>query len=245
VVAHRRFVADADSGRGDIVEITSGVAPLPRRLGVRALGRLEKQRRVAEAAEAVFREFGYQDAAVRTIAARAGVSIGTVFEFAPDKRSLLLLIFGGVLDRLTDGAIATLDRDASLLDQFMHIFRERYRFFHDEIDLARNLIVEFGFFPKPTLPDSPVAQYLATRAAFRERIAQVVAEQQRRRRIDSAIDPHDITSIAIAINLIEFREWLAEETPSVEQGLCRLRKMLRIALCGVLLENDTAALQQQ
>lgn len=210
-----------------------------RTLGVRERGRLEKQRRVAEAAEAVFREAGYEQAAMRTIAARAGVSVGTVFEFAPDKRSLLLLIFGPMLNRLTDRAIATLDRDAPLVEQFMHVFAERYRFFHADIALARHLVSELAFFPRDLEADSPVAKYLASRSELREKIARLVAEQQRAGRVDPAVGAGDVVSIAMNINLIELREWLAVERPDVEAGLERLNRILTIALSGVVRDAPT------
>jgi AcrR family transcriptional regulator len=191
-----------------------GVEPL-RRLGTRERGRREKQRRVADAAEVVFRRLGYDRATVRAIAAHAGVSVGTVFEFAPDKRTLLLLIFGPMLNRLTDRAIASLDRNASLLDQFVHIFRERYRFFHDDIDLARHLVSDLSFFPRASEPEGAVADYLATRSELRRKIADVVIEQQRAGRVDASVDARDVVSIAMNINLIEVREWLAEEQPEL------------------------------
>ena len=205
-----------------------------RGVGIRERGRREKQKRVAEAAEAVFREAGYEAAAMRVIAARAGVSVGTVFQFAPDKRSLLLMIFGPMLDRLTDRAIASLDSDASAVEQFVHIFAERYRFFHQDVGLARHLVSELSFFPRELEPESPVMDYLAKRSALREKIAQVVVEQQRRGHLDPATDPRDVVSVAMNINLIEVREWLADERPDLDAGLRRLRRLLTIALSGVV-----------
>jgi AcrR family transcriptional regulator len=204
------------------------------------LGRLEKQRRIAEAAEAVFHEKGYDGATVRLIAARAGVATGTIFQFAPDKRSLLLLIFGRTLELLAERAFATLDRRASLVDQFLHIFRKRYEFFHDDIDLARRVVGELAAFPRvePKDPGSPFAQYLASRAATRAKIATIVADLQRAGRIDHAIDPQDITDMAVAILTTEIREWLTGPRPSVAVGLKRLRKMLALALSGVAREGN-------
>jgi AcrR family transcriptional regulator len=212
-----------------------------RGLGVRERGRRERQRRVADAAEVVFREVGYEQAAMRAIAARAGVSVGTVFEFAPDKRSLLLLIFGPILNRLTDQAIATLDRGGSLVELFVHIFAERYRFFYDDVDLARHLVGELAFFPRDITPDSPVADYLAKRGLLREKIAQVVVEQQRRGRVDPTVDARDVVSIAMNNNLVEVREWLADERPDLDTGLRRLRTILTIALSGVVRNNGAGA----
>jgi AcrR family transcriptional regulator len=232
VDAHRRRAPDADAGGRPL---NAHGAPAPRRLGTRAKGQIERRRRVAEAAEATFLEAGFDAASIRAIAARAGVSVGTVFEFAPDKRSLLLLVMGRTLHRLTDAALASIDPGLPLVDQFVHVFRKRYEFFHKNLELARHLVGELAFFPRSAPPHSPIAEYLATRASFRKKIAAMVSEQQRRGAVDAGIDPHDVVSIAMDINLIEVREWLALERPTVAKGLARLRALLTIALSGVVI----------
>ncbi len=206
-------------------------------LGIRALGRLEKRARVAEAAAAVFREKGYAEAGMRTIAARAGVSVGTVFEFARDKRSLLLLVFGHNLELFTQRAVATLDRSAPLVDQLLHIYRERYRFFADDRNISLPLLREVSFFfPSATAadPESPIAQYLEKRAAGRAQIVALIAEQQAAGLVDPTVDPRDIAAVIIAVHQVEMREWLGGEQPSVDAGLTRLRTVLGVALRGVL-----------
>jgi AcrR family transcriptional regulator len=206
-------------------------------LGLRALGRLERRARIAEAAEAVFREKGYEAAGLRLIAARAGVSVGTVFEFARDKRSLLLLVFGRNLEIFTQRAIATLDRDAPLIDQLIHIYRERYQFFLDDINVSLPLLHEISFFfqdDAATDPESPIAQYLEKRAAGRKAIVELVVAHQAAGRIDSRHDARDIASVIIAVHQVEMREWLGRQGPSVDAGLHRLRGLLELALSGVM-----------
>ena len=206
-------------------------------LGIRALGRLEKRARVAEAAQAVFREKGYDAAGMRLIAARAGVSIGTVFEFGKDKRSLLLLVFGRNLELCTQRALAMLDRNAPLVDQLIHIYRERYTFFHDEITIARALHREVSFFfPDDAThdPESPAAQYLDKRAAGRAQIVALIEDQQAAGRIDTAHDARDIAAIIIAVHQVEMRDWLGKDDHSVAEGLRRLRHVLSLALTGII-----------
>jgi AcrR family transcriptional regulator len=206
-------------------------------LGPRALGRLERRARIAEAAEAVFREKGYAAAGMRLIAARAGVSVGTVFEYARDKRSLLLLVFGRNFELFTQRAIATLDRSAPLIDQLIHIYRERYQFFLDDINVSLPLLQEISFFFQDDAandPESPIAQYLEKRAAGRKAIVELIAAHQAAGCIDARHDARDIASVIIAVHQVEMREWLGRGTPTVEAGLKRLRSLLEIALSGVL-----------
>jgi AcrR family transcriptional regulator len=195
-------------------------------LGIRALGRLEKRTRVAEAAQAVFREKGYEAAGMRLIAARAGVSIGTVFEFAKDKRSLLLLVFGHNLELCTQRAVATLDRDASLVDQLVHIYRE-----HRELSF---------FFPddKTQDPESPIAQYLEKRTAGRAQIVKLIEDQQAAGFVDATHDARDIAAVIIAVHQVEMRDWLSREHHSVAAGLKRLRHILSLALMGVMITSS-------
>jgi AcrR family transcriptional regulator len=210
-------------------------------LGIRALGRLEKRTRVAEAAQAVFREKGYEAAGMRLIAARAGVSIGTVFEFAKDKRSLLLLVFGHNLELCTQRAVATLDRDASLVDQLVHIYRERYNFFYDDINISLPLHRELSFFfpdDKTQDPESPIAQYLEKRTAGRAQIVKLIEDQQAAGFVDATHDARDIAAVIIAVHQVEMRDWLSREHHSVADGLKRLRHILSLALMGVMITSS-------
>ncbi|WP_256735273.1 helix-turn-helix domain-containing protein, partial [Variovorax sp. dw_954] len=73
--------------------------PLPP-VGLRARSKVDKRRRIMEAARAVFIEHGYDAATTREIAQRAEVSTGTVFVYARDKRDLLLQVVNDELDAL-------------------------------------------------------------------------------------------------------------------------------------------------
>jgi TetR/AcrR family fatty acid metabolism transcriptional regulator len=54
--------------------------------------RNEKLKRIIEAGEALFVEKGFHRATVREIAKLAGVGVGTIYEYYPDKEALLLAI---------------------------------------------------------------------------------------------------------------------------------------------------------
>lgn len=69
---------------------TGGLRRVPKQ--ARAVARLE---RVLDAAEAVFVEVGYDAATTNLIATRAGTSIGSLYEFFPNKQALAV----GLADR--------------------------------------------------------------------------------------------------------------------------------------------------
>ena len=60
--------------------------------GRRERNRQDKRERIRDAAEDLFNECGYDAATTRDIAHRAGVSLGTLFNYADDKRDLIFLI---------------------------------------------------------------------------------------------------------------------------------------------------------
>ena len=74
--------------------------------GLRERGKSERQRRIKEAAKAVFSDVGYDAATTREIARRAHVSIGTIFVYAKDKRDLLFLMLNDELDPVADARVA-------------------------------------------------------------------------------------------------------------------------------------------
>ena len=71
---------------------SSNVQQEPVKLGLRERGKLEKRRRIKQAARDVFLEKGYDAATTREIAERAYVAIGTLFVYAKDQRDLLMML---------------------------------------------------------------------------------------------------------------------------------------------------------
>ena len=87
--------------------------------GLREQNKIDKLRRISEAARALFIERGFDDATTREIALRAGVGIGTVFTYAENKRDLLFLIANDDLDEVSRKAELGLREDASCLDNLL------------------------------------------------------------------------------------------------------------------------------
>src|ERR1700719_3245717 len=83
--------------------------------GLRERNKLDKFRRIKEAASELFIRKGYDDTTTREIAVRAGVGLGTIFVYAENKRDLLFLIVNDELENVTLEAEASIDPAASLL----------------------------------------------------------------------------------------------------------------------------------
>jgi AcrR family transcriptional regulator len=213
-------------------------------LGLRAVAQVERRRRIIEAAEAIFREEGFDEARMRDIAARAGVATGTLFLYAPDKRALLLLVLHQHLVECVEQGFATLDRSANLVDQIIHIFREQYRFLAKDPRLSLRAFQESAFFPHSgeKLGEFEVASYQHRRMFLRKRMTELVAEHQQAGNLDPNADPNTVTEVAVAVYLHEVREWLMAAEykragTDIRAGLEKLRGRLTFALSGAMVRE--------
>src|SRR5512144_979924 len=77
--------------------------------GLRAPNKLDKLRRIKEAAQTLFVAKGFDETTMREIAVRAGVGIGTIFLYARDKRDLLFLTINEPLEHITQQAEGAVD----------------------------------------------------------------------------------------------------------------------------------------
>ena len=97
--------------------------------GLRARNKLDKLRRIKDAAQSLFVAKGFDDTTMREIAVRAGVGLGTIFLYAKDKRDLLFLTINEPLEQITQEAEDVFDPKAPLMDNLLAIARLHYRFF--------------------------------------------------------------------------------------------------------------------
>ncbi len=110
--------------------------------GLRERQKADRRRRIELAAKAVFHEKGYDAATTREIAARAEVSIGTLFAYARDKRELLTMVYRDELHALTESSYATLPQAVPVLDRLIHMFEPRYVYWNSDAALARHALRE-------------------------------------------------------------------------------------------------------
>jgi AcrR family transcriptional regulator len=205
-------------------------------VGRRERSKLDKRRRISEAARAVFTEFGYERANMREIAKRAGVATGTLFLYAPDKRNLLLWILNDDLEAVTKASFEDLARDhhdAALLDQLVFVFEARYRYWGTDPELSLHALQEL-IVARDVEPGhlNHFASYQQRRLVLKARLAEVIAEQQRRGRIDPATDGDLLARLVLAIYNAAVRAWLREAAPDLALGVAELRLLLALAIAG-------------
>lgn len=98
-------------------------------MGVREAQKLATRRRVLDAASDLFNEIGFEDATVRAIANRAGVSVGSVFTTFTSKADILNQVMQDRLERLYEetGRVIPLMR-GSTADRVRSLFAVLYAF---------------------------------------------------------------------------------------------------------------------
>lgn len=199
-------------------------------------GKLDKRRRIGEAARAAFTEHGYKGASMREIARRAGVATGTLFLYAPDKRSLLLWMINDDLERLTaetfaGDAAAVRARD-DLLEQLLYVFEARYRYWSTDRNLALDALQELITKEGQTAAGSHLAHYDTRNYLVRKYIVELVRAQQERGSIRPSADPDTVAQLMLAIYNAAVRSWLRKPEVGIAEALAELRKLLALALDG-------------
>ncbi|MDX3905222.1 MAG: TetR/AcrR family transcriptional regulator [Pigmentiphaga sp.] len=206
----------------------------PPELGLRERGKLDKLRRIKQAAREVFLEKGYDAATTREIAQRAQVAIGTIFVYAEDKRDLLMMIVNNDLDAVNVKGAKALQQDGPLIELLMGFFSLRYRYWARNPQISRPAVQATSDF-LATMVDrgEETRRFYARRASIYAMLADVVRRKQANGDIGSNADPELIAALFVTIYLSEVRRWLSQPAPKPTAGLARLRALLELAIEGL------------
>jgi AcrR family transcriptional regulator len=200
----------------------------------RERGKLERRRRIRQAALEMFIEKGYDATTTREIAERADVGTGTVFVYARDKRELLMMVMNDQLDALTDEELDQVESGKSLLDQMMVFFAKRYQFWAINPELSRCAVRETFSYVKDSDELGPeILAFLARLPRQRIKLGHLIRQRQALGLVRPDLDPDMIADMSMAIYLNELRHWLANRSLDIGGGLARLRSLLHLALTGM------------
>jgi len=200
-----------------------------RRLGLRERKKLETRDRIRTAAADLFTRHGYGAATMREIAQRAHVGLGTLFNYAEDKRDLVFLIFNEELNAVTDVALAAPRPGRPLVDQLIAVFRVHYRWLATKPALARILLQELTFYSS----GKQAATFLGIRKRLIDGIEALVRAAQHARQIGSREDAAVIARYIFFVYSASLRWWIAVPRPNPEKGVADLRRLLRLLADGL------------
>lgn len=204
------------------------------RAGLRERSKLDKRRRILEAAREVFIEHGYEAATTREIAARAEVSIGTVFVYAKDKRDLLLQVVDDDLEAINAKGQAALDQPGTVRERLLAYFKLRYRYWASEPRLARPALRETADFLSVDSPGEEAHRFYSRRPLMLGQIEQMVRGAQAAGEVVADVAADEVASLVFSLYLIEARRWLSDETPELAAGIERLGGVLSLFMRGIL-----------
>jgi AcrR family transcriptional regulator len=197
--------------------------------GRREQKKLETRERIRAAAADLFTRHGYGAATMREIAQRAHVGLGTLFNYAADKRDLVFLIFNEELNAVTDVALAAPRPGHPLVDQLIAVFRVHYRWLATKPALARILLQELTFYSS----GKQAATFLGIRKRLIDGLEALVRAAQRARRIRSPEDPAVIARHIFFVYSASLRWWIAAPRPNPEKGVADLRRLLKLQADGL------------
>jgi AcrR family transcriptional regulator len=194
---------------------------LPDEVGLREQNKLEKSQRIRIAARELFSKHGYESATLRQIAKRAHVGLGTVFNYAQDKRDLVFLIFN---EELAAG-----QAHHSLLDQLTGIYRPHYEYFSKSPALSRILLKELTFYSE--------GKQAATFQEIRERlitgIENLIRTAQKEKRIRCDEDARVVARQIFFVSSGAIRWWIASLRPDPNEGLAELKRLFKLQINGL------------
>jgi AcrR family transcriptional regulator len=198
-------------------------------LALREQNKQDKRERIRDAAAELFTKQGYADATMRQIATHAHVGLGTLFNYAADKRDLVFLIFNEELGQLTDAVLAEPHGGESLLDQLSAIFAAHYRYFGSRVELSRILLQELTFYSE----GKHAVEFQDIRHRLIEGIRTRVAAAQATGTLRGDESAELIARLLFFVYSAAVRWWIGAPQPQADAGLAELRRLLQMQMNGL------------
>ena len=166
---------------------------------------------------------------MRQIARRAHVGLGTLFNYAEDKRDLVFLIFNEELNAITDVALAAPRAGQPIADQLLAVFRVHYRWLATKPALARILLQELTFYSS----GKQAATFHGIRKRLIDGIEALVRKAQERKEIRTKEKAALIARHIFFVYSASLRWWIAAPKPDPETGVADLRRLLKLQIEGL------------
>jgi AcrR family transcriptional regulator len=206
------------------------------RKGVREQKKVDKRERIRNAAQELFAEVGYDAATLRQIAKRADVGLGTLFDYASNKRDLVFLICNESLDAtVKEGLSAALLKD-NLYDQIITVFGVHYSLFSQDIQLSRILLRELLFYSE----GEHAAFYLGIRTRLLKGLERLVQTAQRTGEIGCTEDPELIARHIFYTASAAIRWWIAAADPNPSAGIKEFARLMMMQMQGLARPTEAA-----
>jgi AcrR family transcriptional regulator len=198
--------------------------------GRRERNKQEKLARIKAAARMLFSTKGFAATTTQEIAHRADIGAGTLFLYARSKEEIVVLVFRDEMDRVVDGAFATLPKRAKLLDQLMHVYGAMVAFHDRDPGLARVFVKELMFLGEGTR--AGVAAFIY---GLIDRWATLIEQAKQRGDLDRDVPAAILARNCFATYLFSLQEWLGLASPALAapEHMAQLREGFAVQLRGL------------
>ncbi len=198
-------------------------------VGLRELKKLDKRQRIQTAARELFSKLGYEAATLRQIARRAHVGLGTLFNYADDKRDLIFLIMNEELDATAERASEAAAQSSGIVDQLSAFFRVYYAELARELTLSRILLQELTFYSH----GKQAAEFQNHRQRLVGRIEDLVRRAQAAGQVRRDLDAAMIARYFFFVYSTAIRWWIGRDNPDPDKGIAELRKLFDLQMSGL------------
>jgi AcrR family transcriptional regulator len=205
------------------------VSPAARSPGQRERNKIDKLRRIKDAARELFIAKGFDDTTTREIAVRAGVGLGTIFVYAENKRDLLFLIVNEELATVTAESEASINAEESFLDNLLRVAACHYAFFGRQPALSRLVLREMAFYDS----GAQAGRFQKTRERLINLFGSIVATAIKQGNLSSHEAPQFVGWTIFCIFQVEMRRWLSQDEPSLQKGLEALSRAWTLFALGL------------
>lgn len=107
----------------------------------------ETRAAIIAAARALFAERGYSATRTRDIAAAAGIATGTLFNYAPTKEAIVLLVWKSRATALMESGLAAASAASDPVDGVVALFGPIYEFYGEDLELGRLFLQQATYAP--------------------------------------------------------------------------------------------------
>ena len=196
---------------------------------VREKRKLATRERIRTAAADLFTRHGYSAATMRQIARRAHVGLGTLFNYAEDKRDLVFLIFNEELNATTDVALAAPRPGQPLAAQLLAVCAVHYRWLAEKPALARILLQELTFYSS----GKQAATFHSIRQRLMDGFRDLIEKNQKSGNMRKTESADLIARYVFFVYSASLRWWIASPKPDPRAGIADLRRLLRLLVAGL------------
>jgi AcrR family transcriptional regulator len=184
-------------------------------------------RRIEEAAWTLFTTQGYEATSTREIADAADIAAGTLFNYFPEKRSLLIHLMQRQIDEAAARAFENI-RASTVERELTELFDALTQCYANERRLSRVFVKELLF-----TDGEQRAESAAWTFGLVKRIGGLIRAAQRRGELDPGVDPMEAAQQLFSTHYFGLVTWLGGTIPSRAAHEEHFRGSLRLLLRGL------------